>query len=124
MQALKSLVVGLTILIIFAMSVIAYGLYRKADDADFKFFSLSGEKTNQETPEPISLASPAARPGALPKAFGEVMLSLPAGCVIANVTGDGTRIFLKIGSVGKTCESVIIVDANSGALLGTLKVFP
>lgn len=124
MQALKSLVVGLTILIIIAMSVIAYGLYRKASDADFKFFSLSGEKTTQETPQPIPVPSPVAEPGALPKAFGEVMLSLPVGCVIANVTGDGNRIFLKIGPVGRTCERVIIIDATSGALLGTLKVSP
>ncbi|MBC8268788.1 MAG: hypothetical protein H8E36_08575 [Rhodospirillaceae bacterium] len=124
MQALKGLVVGLTILIIVAMTVIAYGLYRKADDPDFKFFSLGGDKAPEEATQPAIVPSPAAQPGALPKAFGEVMLSLPEGCVIASVTGDGTRMFLKIGPAGDTCERVIIVDATSGALLGTLKVAP
>jgi hypothetical protein len=124
MQALKGLVVGLTILIIVAMTVIAYGLYRKADNPDFKFFSLGGEKPPQEASQPAVVPSPSATPGALPKAFGEVMLSLPEGCVIASVSGDGARMFLKIGPGGGACERVIVVDATNGALLGTLKVSP
>ena len=124
MQALKGLVVGLTILIIVAMTVIAYGLYRKADEPDFKFFSFGGEKAPQEAGQPAIVPGPAAQPGGLPKAFGEVMLSLPEGCVIASVTGDVARMFLKIGPVGGTCERVIVVDASNGALLGTLKVTP
>jgi hypothetical protein len=117
MQALKGLVVGLTILIVFAISVIAYGLYRKATDPDFKFFSLAGEP-GTEAAQPAALANP----GGPPKAFGEAVLSLAKGCAIADVSGDGARIFLKIGPAGGTCERVIIVNANSGALLGTLKV--
>ncbi|NQU57608.1 MAG: hypothetical protein HQ513_10260 [Rhodospirillales bacterium] len=124
MQALKGLVVGLTILIVVAMTVIAYGLYRKADEPDFKFFSFGGEETRQDAAQPAALPSPASNPAAPPKAFGDVMLSLPAGCSILSVSGDGARIFLKIGPGGGTCESVIVVDATSGALLGTLKVSP
>lgn len=125
MQALKGLVVGLTILIVFAMTVIAYGLYRKADDPDFKFFSFGGGESTTDAAGPAALPSPVAgAPTAQPRAFGEAMLSLPKGCTIAAVSGDGARMFLKIGPAGGACERVIIVNANSGALLGTLKVAP
>jgi len=121
MQALKGLVIGLTILIVVAMTVIAYGLYRKTDEPDFKFFSFGGEKTTQDTAQPAILPSPAT---IKPKAFGEVMLSLPKGCTIESVSGDGARVFLKIGPGNNTCARIIIVDAESGASLGTLKVSP
>lgn len=127
MQALKGLVAVLTILIIVAMTVIAYGLYRKADDPDFKFFTFGGPDTPQQATQPAVLPSPGvngATVGASPQAFGEVMLSLPEGCTIASVSGDGARIFLKIGPAGGHCQRVIIVDATSGALLGTLKGSP
>ena len=75
MQALKALVGGMGILIIVIMTVIAYGLYRKASDPGFKFFALSEQK-----------GDPA------PAAFGNVELSLPPGCSIANVGGDGSRL--------------------------------
>ena len=125
MQALKGLVVGLTILIVVAMTVIAYGLYRKSDEPDFKFFSLGGKEAPAAANQPAVLPSPAtAMAGAPTNAFGDVLLSLPEGCTIASVSGDGARIFLKIGPAGAACERVIVVNAASGALLGTLKVSP
>ncbi len=128
MQALKGLVAGLGVLIVIAMTTIGYGLYRKADDPDFKFFSLGGETKSQETDQPPALPTPSsvntATPNMKPMAFGDVMLSLPKGCVISNVSGDGTRIFLKIGPSGPACERVLVVDAANGSLLGTLKVAP
>jgi hypothetical protein len=128
MQALKGLVAGMAILIVIAMSTIAYGLYRKSDDPDFKFFSLGGDETAQTTSQPPAVPVPAttgvATASAIPRAFGEVMLALPQGCSISAVSGDGARIFLKIGPSGPNCERVIVVDAANGSLLGTLKVAP
>ena len=127
MQALKALVAMLTILIVIAMTVIAYGMYRKSDDHDFKFFELGGASTTPDTTQPSALPAPTGgmKAGApTPEAFGEVMLSLPTGCTIFTVSGDGFRIFLKIGPAGPKCERVIVMDAASGTLLGTLKVFP
>ena len=128
MQALKGLVAGMAILIVIAMTTIAYGLYRKSDDPDFKFFSLSGESPQQEMNQPSRLPTPQmAAPSQLtaaPKAFGDILLSLPLGCSISAVSGDGSRIFLKLGPPGPNCERVMIVDANTGALLGTIKASP
>ncbi len=128
MQALKGLVAGLAVLIVIAMTTIAYGLYRKSDDPDFKFFSLGENEPTQTVAQPSPLPVPATAlaktPGAAPTAFGEVMLSQPHGCSIAAVSGDGVRIFMKIGPAGPKCERVLVVDASNGSLLGTLKVTP
>ena len=124
MQALKGLVAGLAVLIVIAMTTIAYGLYRKSDDPDFKFFSLGENEPTQTAAQPVPATALAKTPGAAPTAFGEVMLSLPHGCSIAAVSGDGVRIFMKIGPAGPKCERVLVVDASNGSLLGTLKVTP
>jgi len=120
MQALKSLVAGMGILIVLIMGTIAYGLYRKADDPDFTFFSLS-----DLTGAPVAAVPAApARPPSTPRAFGEALLALPEGCSIAAVSGDGVRIFLKLGPAGGACERIIVLDAESGARLGTIKAAP
>jgi len=127
MQALKVLVTILTILIVVAVTVIAYGMYRKSGDPDFKFFELSGNSTAQDSTQPPAFSTPAksVKSGAhSPKAFGEIMLSVPTGCNISKVSGDGYRIFLKVGPTEPRCERVIVIDATSGAVLGTLRALP
>ena len=125
MQALKVLVAMLTILIVIAMTIIAYGMYRKSDDPNFKFFELGGDSTALDTTQPSALSDPTGgmKAGApSPTAFGEIMLSLPTGCNISTVSGDGFRIFFKVGPAEPKCERVIVMDAANGVLLGTIKV--
>ena len=125
MPALKVLVAMLTILIVIAMTVIAYGMYRKYDDPEFKFIELGGDSTAPHTTQPSTLPDPTGGMKArtpTPTAFGEIMLSLPTGCNISTVSGDGFRIFFKIGPAEPKCERVIVMDAANGALLGTIKV--
>ena len=125
MQALKVLVVMLTILIVIAVTVIVYGMYRKSGDPDFKFFELGGDSTALEKTQPPPLPATIGSMKAVaptPRAFGEIMLSLPTGCNISTVSGDGFRIFFKVGPAGPKCEQVIVMDANSGTLLATFKV--
>ena len=122
MRALKGLVAGLGLMIVIIMSVIAYGLYKKSSDPDFKFFSLGGESTTSSTPAATPNAPPAAAPGI--KGFGDVMVSLPEGCSITGVTGEGPRLFLKIGPAGPPCERIVVLDANTGAILGDIKATP
>ena len=127
MNALKVLVTFLTILIVIAVTVIVYGMYRKSGDPDFKFFDLGGTNSAQDTTQQPALGAPSQdmKAGAkTPKTFGNIMLSLPAGCNISTVSGDGYRIFLKVGPTGPICERVIVINASSGALLGTLRFSP
>jgi hypothetical protein len=127
MQALKVLVTFLTILIVVAMTVIAYGMYRKSIDPNFKFFEFGGKSVS---PDAIRMPTLSSTTGSTrtreptPRAFGEIMLSLPTGCNISTVSGDGYRIFLKVGPTEPKCERVIVIDARSGALLGTLRASP
>ena len=127
MQALKLLVSVLTILIVIVVTVIIYGMYRKSEDPDFKFFELAGDNTAANTMQQLALDAPhegvKSDPASLKK-FGEIMLSLPKGCNISKVSGDGYRIFLKVGPTGAKCERVIVINANTGAFLGTLRVNP
>ena len=126
MQALKVLVTMLTILIVIVMTVIAYGMYRKSGDPNFKFFELGGNSTAPDTTQLVAFGPPrgSIKAGVFsPKAFGEIMLSLPRGCNISTVSGDGYRIFLKVGPTEPKCERVMVIDASNGALLGTLKVY-
>jgi hypothetical protein len=127
MQALKVLVTILTILIVVAVTVIAYGMYRKSGDPDFKFFELSGSSTAPDSSQLPALPTPTDNMKDsvnAPKSFGEIMLSIPAGCNISTVSGDGYRIFLKVGPTEPKCERVIVIDAISGVLLGTLRASP
>lgn len=123
MPALKGLVIFMGVLIVMIMTVIAYGLYRKSSDPDFKFFSLGSDKAQPEKNMPTAIPTPPSGNGGN-LAFGEIDLNLPEGCHIANVSGDGTRIFLKIGPAGPLCERVVVVDAGKGTVLGTLKASP
>ena len=124
MQALKILVAMLTILIVIAMTIIAYGMYRKFDDPGFKFFELGGDSTAPLKTQPSALSNPTERMKVwtpTSTAFGEIMIPLPTGCNISTVSGDGFRIFFKIGPAESKCEQVIVMDASNGVLLGKIK---
>jgi len=122
MQALKVLVGGLGILIVIGVTVIGYGLYRKSTDPGFKFFS-SGDTSESVTAPPARIpAAPSGQTIPLP-AFGEAMIGLPAGCTIDGVSGDGARIYLRIGPNGTPeCSRVIVLNAATGAQIGVIRI--
>jgi len=101
MRALKTLVIGMGVLIDAGMALIAYGLYSKATDPEFAPFSAGGD-------------------GA--RAFGETSVTLPSGCTIVEVQPDGARLYLRIGPPINECERVIVLDAQSGDIIGTIGV--
>jgi len=128
MQALKGLVAGLGILIVIAMSVIGYGLYRKSIDPGFKFFTSADPIV---VPSPGDTAVPTLpaqtvrpAPGVALPAFGETMVGLPQGCAIDGVSGDGARIYLRIGPATPTCSRVIVLNAATGAQIGVIRIAP
>ena len=122
MQALKGLVVGLGILIVFGMSVIGYGLYRKANDPGFKFFGSNDEKVTTTTASPSGVPTLPATPTVPTQAFGEAMVGLPAGCTIDGVSGDGARIYLRIGPTTAECQRVVVLNAATGAQIGVIRI--
>lgn len=98
MATLKALVIGLAILILVAMGLLAYGL------------ATGGGKAGRGQPE--------ARP------FGQINLGLPSGCAIVGTIPDGRRLYLTIGPAGTPCRRIIVVDVETGTVLGTIAEQP
>lgn len=113
MQALKTLVAAMGLLIVIGICVLVWGLYQKAANPDFKMFDLGSSKSSPaptgQTPSP----TPAAR------TFSDIDLNLPGTCEIADMEVAGGRLFLRIGG-GSACERIIAIDPADGRVLGTI----
>ncbi len=123
MQLLKSIVIGLGVLILLGLTLLTYGFYQKTQDPGWRMFSPSPASAPPADPIPAGTA-PA-------RAFGTLDLALPEGCVIAGIRPDGERAYLTIGQGEKSgegaktsCNRVIIVDVVRGRVLGTVKPRP
>jgi hypothetical protein len=108
MQALKILVGGLGALIVLGMITLGWGLYRKANDPDFKLFDLS------DTPATNSTARPDGR-------FGDIVLPGTSGCRITDLkTADG-RLFVSTAGEGN-CGQIFVINPTTGEVVGTISV--
>ena len=114
MPLLKSVVIGLGVLIFLGLGLLVYGFIQKAGNPDWRLLS--------STPAPENTA--AAKP------FGTFKLGLPEGCVITGVRPDdgpgGARVYLSIGSgggnaAGRSCNRLIVIDTVQGRVLGTIR---
>jgi hypothetical protein len=114
MQALKGLVVGLGILIVGGFVLLIYGFYTSLSDPEFKMSKDKGGEASAPAGERVATS---------PRSFGESRISLPDGCTLIEMRPDGDRLYLRTGPSG-LCERVLVVDPNSGEILGTLVVKP
>ncbi len=108
MPLLKSVVIGLAVLIFLGLGLLAYGFIQKANNPDGRLLS--------------SAPAPATDAAAW-KPFGTLKLGLPEGCVIARVRPDGNRAYLTIGPSG-ACNRIVVIDIATGRILGTIKPGP
>lgn len=93
MQALKTLVIFMAVLIVLGLALLAYGLFGRMS----KTQGVGG--------------------------FGEVALPLPAGCVLADARAEGERLIVRSdGPVERGCQAVVVVDMASGRVLGRVAV--
>lgn len=104
MQALKALVIGMGILIVLAVFLLGYGLYKRTVEPDWKLFG--PQSATESGPSNIQV-------------FGDVSLGLADGCRISSVHADGPRAFVMIGP-SNDCAEVIVLDIQSGKILGRL----
>ena len=117
MQLLKSLVIGLGVLILLAMTLLVYGFYQEANNPGWRMFSSPGAGGG-----PAASAAP----------FGELDLKLPEGCVIGRVTPDGERAYIKVRPhgakrgtpLGGPCNRIVVLDVVRGRVLGTIQPGP
>ena len=111
MVALKSLVIGLGVLIVVGVGLLAWGVYRQTADPEFRL--LAGPTAGGD----------GAAGGAPAPHFGDLTVPLPAGCSIAGMRPQGDRLFLRVGPSGP-CARVIVIDVARGTVLGTIRVMP
>lgn len=107
MRALKAIVIGMGAMIVAAIVLIAYGLYKKSVDPSWRLFGPKTQAT--ETAPPSAPALP----------FGDIRLDIPSGCRIIDVRPDGRRAYVLIGP-DAPCSAVIVVDTATGQVLGRI----
>ncbi|GAB6051878.1 hypothetical protein JCM17960_06980 [Magnetospira thiophila] len=110
MQALKALVAGMGVLIVIAMTVIGYGMIKKAEDPNFKFFELAAEAPTAPPPQELPLAP-----------FGEISLGLPEDCQIQSTQMPSKAQMLVLVGPSGPCNKALLVDLASGRVLGSLR---
>ena len=104
MQALKALVIGMGVLIVLAVFLLGYGLYKRTVEPDWKLF---GPQSSS-----IEANSPLSR-------FSNVTLGLNSGCRITAVAPDGPRLYVSIGGIDG-CDEIIVVAVHDGSILGRI----
>lgn len=119
MQALKGVVILMTLAIAVLMTLIVYGMYQKSQDPDFKFFDLGGKNDTSPVMTDSTPSAPTANaPTAAPvRAFGDIHLNLPAGAAIASASVNGDRLVVIVATASGHNE-VWVVELRTGAVLG------
>jgi len=107
---LKWVVIILGILILGVAGLIIVTIYKRA-------LTPSIEDTVNEIPVPETLekALSAAK-------FGDVLLDVPEGMKIVNVSGAGNRILVTYGISESQLHGVLVVHAISGEVLGQIRL--
>lgn len=106
MRALKTLVIVLGVLIVVSMGLLGWGFYNRL-----------AHRTVQAEGGTASGKGPASA------GFGEVRVELPAGCTVVELRPHADRLYLRTGPTG-LCERIVVVDAGSGRILGTILLKP
>ena len=107
-RALKIIVIGLGILIVICLGVIVAGMAMQAAKLDKK------KAAEEQIDEPR-----AASPG---KSLGELDIAIPHGASVVAVTGGGRELQVLLETTDG--RAVMLVDRNTGKVLGTLRFVP
>lgn len=117
MRALKTMVIGMGVLIVLALVLLVYGLVKRSSDPTWKLFGPS-QTAQQTAPAPATAPPPPPAPAGA--AFGDVALPAPASCRIAGMKTAAGMLYLRLDGPDPACNAVIAVDAASGKVRGRL----
>ena len=104
---LKAAVIVMGILIVAGLAVIGVKIYQKAGDAA----------------ESLSVETPQARAAPTPFSTGIEHLGLGPGAQVTSMVAEDDRLILGVRS-SNGVERVVIIDMNSGAVLGEVTLAP
>ncbi len=109
MKAVKTAVILMSVLIVAGFGFVFYTIAERM---------LSGEPVLTPASSATAKAGPAEQ-------FGEINLSIPAGCDIDQVQIEGERLLITLdGLENQPCKQIIVLDVNSGELLGKVTLRP
>jgi len=112
MRALKALVIVMGVLILAGMALVGTTLVKRA--------------LNPETPRRMSAAAERGAPSsgsAAERPYGPVEIALPPGARILRTSAVGRRLIVELELAGGG-ERLLVVELESGALLGTIDLKP
>ena len=112
MQALKSLVIGMGLLIVVGTILIVYGLIQRSSDPEFSFFGLKGD----DAPTTRTVQADA---DTILRPFGDITVPLASGCRIEDMRPDDGQLFVRVGPEG-SCARIIAIELSSGKVLGNV----
>jgi len=117
MQALKSLVIFLGILIVIGMGVLAYGIM-------LKFGEWQAKKDGEATPAPLVAVVPSATAPVVTEIWtGDLKVAIPAGARVAEtVVADGQMIVRL--SLADDSQRYLIFDLGTGKQIGAIELQP
>lgn len=120
MNALKGVVILMSLLIAIVMTLMVYGLYQKSQNPDFRFFNFSGtEKAPTEIIPEAPVSGGLDKPSRATKAaFGDIALGLPKGSSIVSATPSGQQLVIITATNGALADQVWMLDMDTGKILG------
>lgn len=110
LRALKILVVVMGIAIVASLIVIVVAISNR----------LADEKPDAHAGTVAETSATAAA-----VAIGDLSIAIPEGCVIAEASAEGRRLILRFdGLAARGCQQVVLVDLESGTILGRVTATP
>ena len=103
MRALKALVIGMGIIIVIGIAIVVVTIVNRM--------------MQTKTPA-VTMANGSAR-------LGDIVLPMPAGCQVAEMTSADNRIWLRLqpltgNSADAACADILILDPATGSVVGRL----
>ncbi len=112
MKALKVLVIGMGLLIVFGLGLLGYGLYRNTHR-----LSPSAPPATQTVSVPTPRAAAGGGAGATESYFS-TELPVPAGSRFEQMATAGDRIVLRF--TGADGDRLLVIDPRNGQIAGTV----
>jgi len=114
MKLLKTVVIGLGVLIAAAVVLLVYGLYKKSADPAWRPLAGASAPASSAAPQATAPAAPLA-------AFGDVTLDIPRNCEIVGTYAENGRLIFEIVAIDD-CPAAVILDLATGKRLGSVRL--
>lgn len=105
MALLKALVIGMGVLIVGAMSLLAYGLITKTGGGD-----------------EVAATTPMMTSASLPE-LGDIVIPDAASCRIDDARTEGRHMTVTLGGAA-SCRRAVVIDLGTGAIVAQIRLAP